>query len=51
MFGLDLTSLKLMRWQIQRADAAPARYAVTVVDWHGVPTTSSCTSRRPSSTI
>ena len=37
MFGLDLTSLKLMRWQIQRADAAPARYAVTVVDWHGVP--------------
>ena len=36
MFGLDLTSLKLMRWQIKRADAAPARYAVTVVDWHGV---------------
>ena len=37
MFGLDLTSLKLMRWQIKRADAAPARYTVTVVDWHGVP--------------
>jgi hypothetical protein len=36
MFGLDLTSLKLMRWQIKRAACAPARYAVTVVDWHGV---------------
>jgi len=35
MFGLDLTELRLMRWQVKRVDGGH-KYAVTIVDWHGV---------------
>ena len=36
MFGLDLTNLKLMRWQVKAVSCVSSRYTVTVTDWFGV---------------